>query len=166
MSHKTKYNSRRGLTLIEILITVAILGVTLAIALPIYSNARKSANLTACKANIVAIQQAEEAYRVRNRTYTATLSNLTNLVGAAPTCPTDGSAYVVFISGSGASQTLHIKCNASGSGKHTANPHLLTPTSTVVNGTNVSTVTGAAADPCTSPNVDPNNADFEVTGTP
>jgi prepilin-type N-terminal cleavage/methylation domain-containing protein len=59
----------RAVTLVEMLVVVAILGVILAIAIPAYEASRRSSLLRGCKANLVAIYQAAEAYKVRNRTY-------------------------------------------------------------------------------------------------
>jgi hypothetical protein len=69
--------------------------------------------LDACKANLTAIFQAEEAYRVRNRSYTANLADLTGLIGALPRCPSwkqADSAYAVTVDGN----TLRIACDEAG----------------------------------------------------
>lgn len=118
-------------TLIEMLVVIIILGIALAIALPLYASSQKDAKLKACKANMVAIHQAEEAYRVRNRGYTAsptaTVPNatewakITQSLGGEPKCPTDNSAYSVTTSGTGASLTVTITCTAT-TNKHTTNP--------------------------------------------
>lgn len=105
---------QRGMTLIQMLAAVVILGVLLAVAIPLYGSTKKLSEKRGCEANMAAIFQAEEGYRVRNRAYTATLSNLSGTLGATPVCPSGSAAYTVTVSGSGAAQTITVRCNNSG----------------------------------------------------
>jgi type IV pilus assembly protein PilE len=68
-----------GFTLVELLITLAIVAIVASVALPLYSGKVVEARQTGAKRNLVALAQAEEIFRFQNGTYTATLSNLTSL---------------------------------------------------------------------------------------
>ncbi|MGC4047852.1 MAG: prepilin-type N-terminal cleavage/methylation domain-containing protein [Armatimonas sp.] len=105
---------KHGFTLIEIFAVVAIIGIVLSIAIASMVSAKKDAAKKACEANMSALFTAEEAYRVRNRAYTSTLSNLSGLLDAVPQCPSGSSAYTATVSGSGSSQTVTITCPNTG----------------------------------------------------
>ncbi len=103
-----------GFTLIEIFVVVLIIGLIVSIAIASMTSARKDAAKKACEANMSALFTAEEAYRVRNRTYTSTLSNLDSLIGSPAQCPSGSLAYTATVSGTGASQTVTITCPNTG----------------------------------------------------
>jgi type IV pilus assembly protein PilE len=110
----TGRTDRSGFTVVEILVSVLIIAIVVTVAIASMANARKDTERKACEANMSAIFQAEEAYRVRNRAYTATLSDLSSVVGGLPVCPVGPNAYTAAVSGSGAAQTVTITCPNSG----------------------------------------------------
>jgi Tfp pilus assembly protein PilE len=97
------------------LVVVAILGVLLAIAIPAYEGSRRSSLLRGCKANLVAIYQAAEAYKVRNRTYTTSLANLNASLGGPLSCPAHSNGYALAVGSTGSIATsVNVKCNQAG----------------------------------------------------
>lgn len=74
---------RKGFTLVEIMIVVAIIALLAAIAIPNLLTARKTANDTAAKAELKSIQTALENYYIDNDEYAAAANtaNLSHLEG-------------------------------------------------------------------------------------
>ena len=92
-----KTASRKGVTLIELLIVVLILAALAAIAVPRISQSAMSAKATACKSNIDIINSAIEMYFIDNGSYPANLipvtTDLSYFPDGAPRCPVDNSLY-------------------------------------------------------------------------
>ena len=66
----------QGFTLIEMMVTIAIIGILLRIALPAYTNAVQQANRTAAKIALMDLASREARYYSTNNAYTSTLANL------------------------------------------------------------------------------------------
>lgn len=89
-------NMKKGFTLIEIMIVVAIIAILASIAIPNFIAYRQTSQENACKANMKAINNACEAYVVKHGSATTTLSDLTDTSKGAflkktPVCPYDKS---------------------------------------------------------------------------
>ena len=65
-----------GFTLIELMITIVIIGILAGIALPAYQNSVRKSHRSAAQAEMLDIANREQQYLLANRSYTATLSNL------------------------------------------------------------------------------------------
>jgi prepilin-type N-terminal cleavage/methylation domain-containing protein len=91
--------SRRGFTLIEMMIVLLVLGILLAIAVPNYLVVRRHARARACIANLKQIQAAKEEWAMDNRQpETATVPpsaifGSSRYIVNTPTCPSTGAAY-------------------------------------------------------------------------
>ncbi len=67
--------NRKGFTLIELMIVIAIIGILAAMAVPNFKKARASARQKACFSNLRVIQGAVEMYNMDNSVMMDTLSN-------------------------------------------------------------------------------------------
>jgi Tfp pilus assembly protein PilE len=99
----------------EMLIVLLIMGVVFAIAIPLYTESLRSSRLRACKANLVAIYQATEAYKVRNRTYTTNMADLRASLDDPLSCPVHSNGYALAAGSTGSIVTsVIVKCNRAG----------------------------------------------------
>jgi prepilin-type N-terminal cleavage/methylation domain-containing protein len=93
---------KKGFTLVEIMIVVAIIGLLAAIAIPSFMKARTTSQMNACINNLRQIESAKDQYAIeRGGTNGAALPGtaITNIVGGAtgyikayPACPASDSA--------------------------------------------------------------------------
>ncbi len=88
-----KRRNRRGFTLVEIMIVVAIIGLLAAIAIPNYVNSRATAAGNACIANLRQLDSAIQMFQVDNGAWPAAFADLAPYLRSVPTtCPDDGAA--------------------------------------------------------------------------
>lgn len=118
----------RGFTLVESLAMLLILAIGMAISIPLFVSAMADARKKQCHANMLAIANAEEQYKIKSAThaYTTILSNLTGDFPVVPMCPNGGTYTAAVSSGSAVSQSgttvpngmLVISCSAGTDGKY------------------------------------------------
>lgn len=76
MRHLTPRPRERGVTLVELMIVVAIIGALAAIGYPSYANHVIKSNRTAAQAHLLDLAQREQQYLADNRAYAATVGAL------------------------------------------------------------------------------------------
>ena len=109
-----KPGRRRGFTLIELMIAIAIIAILAAIAIPRFVTARYRAYFSACLVNEKNLATALESYRTDNRTYPPNLTTLVQSGGAGfinrlPSCPSAPSTqYTYEVAADG--ETFTISC--------------------------------------------------------
>lgn len=94
------FRKDRGFTLVELMVVVLIIGILIAIAVPIFNAAKASAQKNTCWANQRTIEGAAQSYNASNGTMPANLAAMVpSFLKTAPTCPTGGAAYTIDASG-------------------------------------------------------------------
>lgn len=122
-----KLMSKKGFTLVELMIVVVIMGILVAVAIPVYSAVTKNAEKKTCQSNMRIIKENLTNYQMTGGKDGATLtvSNLSSAVAASnstflnmfeggklPTCPTEGKAYTINIGGTdGGTITYNVTCD-------------------------------------------------------
>ena len=124
--------NRKGFTLVEIMIVVAIIALLAAIAIPNLLSAKRTANTAAAKANIRALSTSAEVYATgHNGAYPANTAAITPYIAAAATlCASSAAAPV---------QGYIYNCTGLAAGGYTVTA---TPASTTAGDTTYSVTTG------------------------
>ena len=89
-----------GFTLLELMITVAILGILSAIAIPAYEGYIKTAKMTEAHNNLAALRLAEEEYYLENNSYffgTDTATVASNSAGLWSATGLDGNVNFTYV---------------------------------------------------------------------
>ncbi len=88
--------NKKGFTLVEIMIVVAIIALLAAIAIPNLLSARRTANTAAAKANVRSLSTAAETFSVAHSgTYPANVTELATFINSADSyCGAAGTAGI------------------------------------------------------------------------
>jgi len=84
-------STRRGFTLVELLVVILIIGLIAAIAIPKWGNARERAFMAAMRSDLRSVALHQESYLYNNRVYTPDL----NALGAVGLQTSDGVTITV-----------------------------------------------------------------------
>ena len=91
---------KKGFTLVEIMIVVAVIALLAAIAIPNLLNAKMTANTAAAKSNIRALYTAAETFSVvNNATYPTSVANFLTYVGSAAGYCADAAGTATSVQG-------------------------------------------------------------------
>ena len=86
------FRKDEGFTLVELMVVVLIIGILVAIAIPVFNTARASAWLRSCHANQRTIEGACQTYQADTGDLPATVAIMTpTYIKTAATCPRTGS---------------------------------------------------------------------------
>ena len=87
-----------GFTLVELMVVVLIIGILVAIAIPVFNIARDNAERRSCYANQRTIEGAYQTYRASTETSPANVAAMVpDFLKEAPDCPTRQTGYVVTV---------------------------------------------------------------------
>ncbi len=99
-----KLMNKKGFSLVELMIVVVIMGILIAVAIPLYGAITKNANNKTCASNVKTIKNNAANYYASYDQQTADKTALLSMMegGAAPKCPIDKTKdYSVKIAADG-----------------------------------------------------------------
>ncbi|MCL5104790.1 MAG: type II secretion system GspH family protein [Armatimonadetes bacterium] len=95
MFRSTWSRNRRGLTLIEIMVVVLVIGILLSIAIPNFVSARDKARLNSCLTNLKRIDNAKDQFAAELKKHEGDAVGWADIVPgyvkSTPACPAGGS---------------------------------------------------------------------------
>ncbi len=111
--HKEKAMKKRGFTLVEIMIVVAIIGLLAAIAIPSFQKIRSESRKSTCANNLRLIRDAGEQLAMTSNLTANAVITVSELAGylknGIPKCPEGNIAYpATFILSAGPTCTVHV----------------------------------------------------------
>ncbi|MHB0975695.1 MAG: competence type IV pilus major pilin ComGC [Candidatus Aquicultorales bacterium] len=113
-----KLRSERGFTLIELMVVILIIGILVAIAVPVFNAARENAYARTCQANLRTIDGAVQTFRANDASglWPANIAAIVsaNFLKAAPECPKASAGYDYTITAVDQSTTPIVACPNAG----------------------------------------------------
>jgi type IV pilus assembly protein PilA len=94
------FRKDEGFTLVELMVVVLIIGILIAIAIPVFNSARNRAERNSCYSNQRMIEGAVQTYYASVETTPANIAALVpNYIKETPECPTLDVAYTIDANG-------------------------------------------------------------------
>ena len=87
MKMRSKMQNEKGFTLVELMVVVVILGILVAIAVPVYNSVTQKADISAVKANLRTIDGAIMTYQATNDAATVSKTDIEGLLQEWPKGP-------------------------------------------------------------------------------
>jgi prepilin-type N-terminal cleavage/methylation domain-containing protein len=98
--NRVRKNRCTAFTLIELLVVVLILGILLAVAIPLYLSSVKNSATQMVKGNLRTIGQAALAYKMKNNTYPSALGDVVGADKDLQVAPRGPRGVTYFLAGS------------------------------------------------------------------
>jgi len=113
-------NNKKGFSLLELLIVVAIILIIATVAIPSLLRSRQSANESSAVATLRTMNTALVTYASTNAGVYGTISQLvaTGLADSSLTRPKSGYAYTVDVSSNGLNYTVYAEAVSSNNGRY------------------------------------------------
>lgn len=105
---------QNGFTMTELLISVAIVGIIAAIALPSYRGATRKANRADAHITMARVATLQERYFFQNNTYAADFSDLVSGMAEGAALDSDEGHYVISLTQTGGGTGWSMTANAVG----------------------------------------------------
>lgn len=115
-----KLMNKKGFSLVELMIVVVIMGILIAVAIPLYGAIQDNANNKTCASNIKTIKEAAVNYKSQHNKSAGDEATLATQFedGKIPHCPIDDGKYTITFKEDG---SVEVACGSIGAAnpKHT-----------------------------------------------
>ena len=111
-----KMLNKKGFSLVELMIVVVIMGILIAVAIPLYGAITENSKNKTCASNIDTIENAAAIYYTQEGELPADMAELESLVGfedGTPICPWDEdnkNAYTISAPDAGSDAIVKVTC--------------------------------------------------------